>query len=155
MDHRLYLLLAIATHGLVGYALVSAFTRYPPAVGLLGAVAPDVDLCFDPSWQFPLVHRGITHTPALAGIVIVALLLGVSVPVAAAFGAGVVSHLIIDTFTRSGVAWLYPVTAQPVAFDLSIHGGAGTVLLWSGAIGLIGWEWRKTGRGADGRRDDA
>jgi inner membrane protein len=155
VDHRLYLLLAIATHGLVGYALVSAFTRYPPAVGLVGAVAPDVDLLFDPSWQFPLVHRGITHTPALAGIVIVALLLGVSVPVAAAFGVGVISHLIVDTFTRSGVAWLYPVIAQPVAFDLSIHGGAGTVLLWSGAIGLIGWEWRKTGRGAYGRRDDA
>lgn len=151
VDHWLYLLLAITTHGLVGYALVRAVTRYPPVIGALGSVAPDVDLLFDPGWQFPLVHRGITHTPALAGAVLVVLLLaGGSAAVAAAFGVGVLSHLVVDTFTRTGVMWLYPASTQSVAFDLSIHGMTGTVVLVAGALGLFGWEWSVNRRQTSG-----
>lgn len=144
VDHYVFLASAIATHAVVGYALVRVFTSAPPALGIFAGVAPDVDLLFAPTWEFPLVHRGLTHTPLLLGVALGGLLLldvygNTVLPDDAVVGAGiaVLSHLVIDSFTNAGIMWLYPLSVRHFAYDLSIHSFAGTLLLWGVAAGLV------------------
>lgn len=130
-DHLAYLAFAVATHAAVGYALVSAFTERAPRAGVVGAVLPDVDLLFPLAWAFPLDHRGLTHTLAFAAIVAAAFALA-RVPrwSARAAAVGLSSHLLVDSFTKSGVAWLYPFATDRLAVAASIHSGWGAALLW-------------------------
>jgi hypothetical protein len=41
----------------------------------------------------------------------------------------------VDSFTQSGVAWLYPLTTERVGVAASIHSGWGAALLW-GVVAL-------------------
>ncbi|MDS0300829.1 metal-dependent hydrolase [Halogeometricum sp. S1BR25-6] len=139
LDHLAYLLFAVATHAAVGYALVVAFTDRPPRAGVVGAVLPDVDLLFPLAWAFPLNHRGLTHTLAFAAAV-VALVAAARRPrwSAGAAALGLSSHLLVDSFTKSGVAWLYPLTTERVGVAASIHSGWGAALLWGVvALGIV------------------
>jgi inner membrane protein len=143
LDHRLYVLVAVVTHALVGYTLVSVFRTAPPLAGLVGGVLPDVDLLFAPDWSFPLVHRGLTHTPVCGAVVVGAVWLGASWRsdrqssrrsglrgTATALALGYGSHLVLDSLTVSGVPWLYPVAAVQYGVDAGIHGPGATLLLW-------------------------
>lgn len=138
LDHRLYVLFAVVTHAGVGYALVSLAPVGRPATGALAAVLPDVDLLFAPGWAFPLVHRGVTHTPAAAALVTLAVAAAAAArggrdagaAAATAAGVGLCSHLLLDTLTRSGVMWLYPLSIAPFAVDLSVHAAEHGVLIW-------------------------
>ena len=143
LDHLAYLLFAVTTHAALGYALVAGFTDRPRRAGVVGAVLPDVDLLFPLAWSFPLNHRGLTHTLAFAAVV-TALFAAARRPrwSAGAAALGLASHLLVDSFTTSGVAWLYPLTTERVAVAASIHSGWGAVLLW-GFVALVA---------ADGRR---
>ena len=140
LDHALWLLSAVLTHAAVGYALAYALTDAPAWVGALAGVAPDADLPLGPPvGPFPWVHRGLVHTPVfLAGVVAAVYLLAHDRDVTAAVGIGVLSHLVLDTLTDTGIAWLYPISAEFVAFDLNAHATLPTLLLWllSGALVL-------------------
>ncbi len=114
-------LVAIATTDAVGVHLVAACLGAFAFV--VGSLLPDIDSPTSilgrllPS--LPLEHRGITHTIWAAGVlglvwfatwaasgtwacVFQALLGGLFL--------GYVGHLFWDSFSRAGVAWLYPVT---------------------------------------------
>lgn len=139
LDHDVYLLVAILTHGLVGYALVRGLTRHPPAAAVGGAVVPDVDLFLGPLLGVPVAHRGAIHTPAALAVVAVgALLLGVPRRVLVAFGVGFLSHLALDSATSAGVMWLFPASTARVAGGVPVHGLAGTVALWLSSLAILG-----------------
>lgn len=155
LDHRAYVLFAVLTHAVVGYTLAAVVGRARVG-GAVGAVVPDVDLLFVPGWSFPFVHRGLTHTPLFA-----ALLVGVLVwarrqttiptladrfraisPSMVALGYG--SHLVLDSFTASGVPWLYPLSTAGYGVDVAIHAVEHGAAIWlvAGTILLIrraGW----------------
>ncbi|MDS0295619.1 metal-dependent hydrolase [Halogeometricum luteum] len=136
LDHLAYLLFAVATHAALGYALVSALTDRPRRAGVLGAVLPDADLLFPLAWTFPFDHRGLTHTLAFAAAAAAVLAVARRPQWSAEAAAlGLVSHLVVDSFTQSGVAWLYPLTAERVGVAASIHSGWGAALLW-GVVAL-------------------
>lgn len=104
----------------------------------LGGIAPDIDQPTAPFWRNLPVggffgrmitrmmggHRFITHSVVglfLAGF-LVNLLLGILHPIMPnvqtdivwwAFMIGMVSHLIMDSFTKEGVPWLLPI---PIKF---------------------------------------
>lgn len=142
-DHDLYLLRAFLTHAVVGYGVVRGLTDLPPAVGVVGTLTPDVDLYLGPVLGLPVVHRGVLHTPAalvvLTGGVLLVGVLAFGSPrrIAAAFGLGFLSHLLVDSFTSVGVMWLFPASPVRVALDLPIHGAPGTVALWLASLTLV------------------
>lgn len=143
MNHLLYLVLAVATHAAVGYALVRVLTPAPPVVGLLGGIAPDIDLFFGRIWAFPLVHRGVIHTPLFLVILVGGLALaGSSEWVALAVGISFCSHLVMDSFTDAGIMWLYPASVYHFSYDVSLHSAAGDVTLWGVSLGLVRWGGR-------------
>lgn len=136
--HRLAVLVAVLTHGVVGYTLVSLWRGGQPGAGLLGGILPDIDLLFPAGWPFPFVHRGLLHTPVAGGFVVGAILVSTrrrtdSIAVAVGF----LSHLAIDTLTASGVAWLYPVTTTSYAIDLEAHAAIPGVLIWAATLGVL------------------
>lgn len=162
MNHHLYLVVAFATHALVGYAVVGALTDLPRAAGVAGSLLPDVDLYLGPVLGLPVVHRGVLHTPAAALALGGGLLLGsLSFDVVrrrvgafdvpgreggafglprrglAAFGVGFLTHLVLDSFTSAGVMWAYPASAARVALGLPIHGAVGTAVLWAASLALL------------------
>lgn len=144
-----FLMGAFATHGIVGYALVQAFTDVDPRIGFVLALVPDVDFFFPAAWGGPFVHRGITHTVAFAlAIIAVTFLSRASRKVALASGLAVGSHLLIDSLSPMGVPLLFPLEII-VSADLPVHGPAGTIVLWMIAIGLLTWRtddierWRR------------
>ena len=153
MNHHVYLAVAFLTHAAVGYAVVSALTKYPPAVGAAGALLPDVDLFLGPVFGLPVVHRGALHTPlALLGLIGAVLLadrllagpFGTYSPVdvdtrgvAVAAGAGFLTHLLIDTSTDAGIMWLYPASTASLSLGVPIHGAAGTAALWLASLALL------------------
>lgn len=143
LDHRLYVLAALLTHALVGYTLVSLLDTSSPLAGLVGAVLPDIDLLFAPAWSFLFVHRGLTHTPLCGAVVTGIIWLGArwtsgqqslqisggrGLPTALLFGYG--SHLLLDSFTVSGVPWLYPMSTVRLGVDAEVHGFEASLLLW-------------------------
>lgn len=135
----LFLALAFVTHGIVSYALVREFTDVNPRFGFALALVPDLDLLFPVAWSEPFVHRGITHTLAFVlAIVAVTYLIRLSRSVAMASGLALGSHLLIDSLSPMGVPLLFPFEPT-VSGDLPVHGPAGTVVLWTVAIGLLAW----------------
>lgn len=150
LDHRLYVLAAVLTHAVVGYTLVSLLDSAPPLAGLVGAILPDIDLLFAPAGSFPLVHRGLTHTPLCGAAVTGAIWLGAysrvskyslkipsgqAVPTAIVVGYG--SHLVLDSLTVSGVPWLYPLSVVQYGVDAEIHGFQASLLLWVCCIVIL------------------
>lgn len=133
----LFLAGAFATHVVVGYALVRGFTDADPRVGIVIGVLPDVDFCFPVEWGWPLVHRGITHTPMFAlATVIGAYAVSQDRTVSLAVGLAIGSHLAIDSLSPMGIDWLFPLETS-ASLGVDVHGLAATILLWTAAIGLI------------------
>lgn len=135
--HALYLLVAIATHCVLGYALARAAVGTAGAAGMAGALAPDVDLLTGPQWPAPFVHRGLTHTPLFAVVLVGAAYLLAGRRAAAAVGLGVTSHLVVDSLTASGIMWLYPLSDHSFGLAAGVHGPAPTLALWALAGGLV------------------
>lgn len=129
-EQATFLTVAIATHGVVGYTLGKAlFDR--PIAGLLAGVAPDVDFLFPNALGWPFVHRGITHTLLVGGLV-VGFVAYRNRRTAAAVAVTYGSHLLIDTTTPKGVPHLYPVVETSYHLDLGTtgHSPVPTAVTW-------------------------
>ena len=118
------------------FALAIAYLlRLPKLPAAIGGIIPDLDVMLQ--WDFPLVHRGIVHTPLMLAISVVVLYLVVDKPSTFAFGAGFMSHLLTDIITPAGILLFYPLS---IYFTLnlapynSIYANLG-ISLWS--IGAI------------------
>lgn len=137
VDRLLFLLVAFATHGVVGYALVAVLTRADPRLGAFVAIAPDIDLLAPLDWGPLFVHRGITHTPLFVlGVVAVAYSIRWRRRDATVALLALGSHLLIDALSPKGLPLLLPAARAPSP-GLPIHGPFLTVLLWTGAVGLL------------------
>ncbi|QLD90088.1 metal-dependent hydrolase [Natronomonas salina] len=137
VDRVLFLLVAFATHGAVGYALVATFAGVDPRLGALLAVAPDVDLLFDPAWGPAFVHRGFTHAPTfLLACTGVAYAVRRRRTDALAVALALGSHLAVDALSPMGLPLLLSPGDLPSP-GLHVHGPALTVLLWTLAGALL------------------
>lgn len=136
LDHRLYLLSAVLTHAAVGYTLATVFAEHPLS-GVVGGVLPDLDLLFAPGWSFPFVHRGLTHTPLFAAAFVGALFAVGRRRAAGGAALGAASHLVVDTLTKRGVPWLYPLSADGFGVDLSVHSLVPSVAVWALVVALL------------------
>ncbi|MDY6774260.1 MAG: metal-dependent hydrolase [Candidatus Nanohaloarchaea archaeon] len=98
------------THLAFAFAL-AYLARYPVIYGMFGGLLPDIDILFQ--FGFPFTHRGILHTPLAAAVFAAGLYLasGRREP-ALALGTGYLSHLFLDTFTFSGIMWIYPIEKE-------------------------------------------
>lgn len=134
-ERAVFLVTAFATHAAVGYALVRAFTSADPRVGAVLALAPDGDFLLPAAWDWPFVHRGITHAPAFAlAVVAVAYAIRRRRSDAAAVALGLGSHLAIDALSPKGIPLAYPMEVAPSP-GLSVHGPLATIVLWA----LVAW----------------
>lgn len=98
------------------FALALAYILRLPRIPMaIGGIIPDIDILL--SYGFPLVHRGIVHTPFFLAVCVVFLYLIMESPVTFAFGAGFLSHLLLDIITPSGIPLLYPL---PVYYTLNL-----------------------------------
>lgn len=60
-------------------------------------------------------HRGLTHTPIFAGLIIAVLYYFLQQrmkycdPICIGLAVGILSHLVLDTLTERGVMWAWPI----------------------------------------------
>lgn len=128
LSHLGYLATAVATHALVGYTL-GALAFDAPRAGVLGGVVADVDLLLPLAWEFPLTHRGLTHTGLVVGAA-VAVAATRSRAAAGGVGVGYAAHLLVDSTTPMGVPLFYPLSAARVGVPMGGHSGPATAALW-------------------------
>ncbi|MDY6776544.1 MAG: metal-dependent hydrolase [Candidatus Nanohaloarchaea archaeon] len=134
------------THLVFALALVH-LSGFPVIYGAVAGIFPDIDILFNR--EFPISHRGILHTP-LAAVFLSALLYLATGrrSHAYSFFTGYVSHLFLDTFTYSGIHWLYPVKGA-LSFEAVGYASIGANLGIS-ALSLFlasGWSHRSEVRG--------
>lgn len=145
-SHHAFLAVAVATHAVVGYALGSLLlgggsaraARTAGAAGAVGAVLADLDLLFPPSWGWPLVHRGLTHTLLAAGVC-TAVVAARHRRLGAAVGVGYASQLLLDATTPTGVPLLYPLVDHSVHLPAPVgaHAPLPTALLWLACLAAL------------------
>jgi uncharacterized membrane protein len=83
------------------------------------AFLPDIDWRMQYSWKFGDVHRKLLHNIwFLSILVIVTYLLFCSLMLVFGIIIGFVSHLIADSFTVTGVYWLYPIGKENEKYHL-------------------------------------
>lgn len=77
----------------------STIQRYVPGVGkIIGRL---------------LKHRGITHSLFFVGLLVAGLkMTPISWTYVLSFTAGMISHLVLDTFNPKGVPWLWPLLGR-------------------------------------------
>jgi inner membrane protein len=98
------------------FALAIAYIlRLPRIPAAVGGILADIDVILQ--YDFPLIHRGIMHTPFFVAVSIVFLYLILDKPTTFAFGAGYLSHLLMDIITPVGILLLYPL---PLYFTLNL-----------------------------------
>jgi len=132
-----FLVIAFATHMLIGYTL-GQFLFDRPWIGAIAGLAPDIDFLFPEMLEWPFVHRGITHT-LLIGAVATTIVLLKQRKAALAFGVAYLSHLCIDTTTPKGVPHLYPLVETSFYVDLGTtgHSPGPTAAFWVVCLGLL------------------
>ncbi|MFC6826645.1 metal-dependent hydrolase [Halopelagius fulvigenes] len=149
LSHLGYLAAAIATHALVGYTLGTlAFDA--PRAGVIGGVVADIDLLLPLAWEFPLTHRGLTHTALVVGAA-VAVAATRSRAAAGGVGVGYASHLLIDSTTPMGVPLFYPLSTAHVGVPVGGHSRPATAVLWLCCLAAL---WVRKRRFADRRADE-
>ena len=134
--HVAWIAFAGLLHATIGYLAVAYLTRYSPWWGFLGGILPDIDGVFLLlGTEFPLVHRGLTHTPIfLAGLLIGLWILGAWQGILHGVGIGYTLHLIFDTLSGWGVMWFFPLETVPVHIDWGVNRFVNLVFLV-----LIAW----------------
>ncbi|WP_123538593.1 metal-dependent hydrolase [Halosimplex salinum] len=133
-SRALFLAVAIATHGLVGYALGAALFDAPRA-GLVGGVVADADLLVPTAWG-PLAHRGLTHS-VLAAVVAAGVAARYSHTAAGGVGVGYASQLIVDAMTPRGIPAAAPFWSTHVGVSLGGHSPEATAVLWVCSLAIL------------------
>jgi len=83
------------------------------------AFLPDIDWRMQYSWHMGNVHRKLLHNVwVLIGLSIIVYLLFNDLFLVLGVAVGFVSHLIADSFTVTGVYWLYPLGKESEKFHL-------------------------------------
>lgn len=147
------LVVAISTHALIGYVLGSLLFDAPRA-GVVGGVAADFDLLFPAAWEWPLVHRGPTHSLFAA-----ALATGLAFAVTrersatAAFGVAYLSQLLVDSTTPKGIPAAWPLTDEIYHLPLNGHAPRETLAIWVVCLTVLAVAHRETIRGYVERTD--
>jgi inner membrane protein len=113
----------------LGYVL-----KLPAKVIAVAGVIPDADMVFTQmGTAFPFIHRGFLHTPVILGVALIGIYLVTKrSDICAAFGAGFLSHLFIDTLNPTGIMWLYPL---PTFFTLDLATYSNVIANY----GIIAW----------------
>lgn len=126
------------------FALALAYVLDLPVVyAMVGGLFPDADLWLA-AW-LPITHRGIMHTPLFIGFSTAALYLASNRrAVATALGAGMLSHLYLDTLTPLGIKWLYPVVSEQVTVGLvrAANPAANTAMSVFFIVVMVVWRYR-------------
>ncbi|WP_436348794.1 metal-dependent hydrolase [Natronorubrum sp. FCH18a] len=137
VERILFLAGAFITHAFVGYSLAKGFTDADPRLGIGFGLLPDGDFYFPAAWEWPFVHRGLTHTPLFALTIVVATYAVCrDRTITLAVGMAIGSHLVIDSLSPAGIDWLFPLetTWSP---GIAVHGLVATVVLWTVSIGIL------------------
>jgi inner membrane protein len=93
------------THICIGTLVSIPFITNPLGIiGLIGSIAPDIDIKFK---EFGIKHRTITHSFLLLTLSTL-LIKKINLDIAYIWFISYLSHLILDSFTKSGVKFLYP-----------------------------------------------
>lgn len=135
--HAAFLLVALATHALVGYT-IGAVALDRPAAGLVGGVVADVDLLVPAAVGAPFVHRGLTHG-LFALVIATAISLRLSRHAGAAVALGYCSQLLIDATTPMGIPLFSPLTEAYFGLDIGVggHSPPATVAFWIVCLGVL------------------
>jgi inner membrane protein len=124
------------THLMVALA-IAYILRLPKLPAAIGGVIPDLDVLLQ--GDFPLIHRGIVHTPLVMILCMVIIYLAVDRTASLSFGAGFMSHLLTDLATPAGILLLYPLP-QFFTLNLAAYNNAAAnlgIILWSGFAILL------------------
>jgi inner membrane protein len=93
------------THVCIGVLASIPFITSPLGIiGLVGSIAPDIDVKFK---DCGIRHRTITHSLLLLALSTM-VLKKINLDIAHIWFISYLSHLILDSFTKSGVKFLYP-----------------------------------------------
>lgn len=124
-------------HAFIGAGLITIIGT-TPVYGALGAILPDIDILV--AEIAPISHRGLLHTPLIAVFLTAVLYLATGDrDDALALGTGYLSHLFLDTFTPSGIMWLFP-WAVAFSHDAATAKAVDVNLVLAG-IGVIGMQY--------------
>jgi inner membrane protein len=101
---------------------------------LISAMLPDLDLALR---GFPLVeHRKTFHNIWFTAAAAYAILHLTGSPLVAELSSiGIISHLLMDSSTKVGVMWLYPLSKWKLSGPLRTGGRADTMI---GILSLVG-----------------
>ncbi len=127
----------------LGFGAVASFTA------TLASILPDIDWMIDKAWisRESLIrrvwkrltgrgfHRTLLHNiwiPILADSIII-LIFGLNVALVTAFTLGYISHLALDSLTKTGIFWLWPIGDENITGRRRFH------LNWRITTGK-GWE---------------
>jgi inner membrane protein len=143
-DYAGLLAIAVSTHALIGYVIGSVVFDAPRA-GVVGAVAADADLVFSAAWEWPLVHRGPTHSLAAAALAAgLAFAITRDGQITGAVGVGYLSQLLVDATTPTGIPVAWPLSREIFHLPLNGHAGAETVATWAVCLGVLAVQRRET-----------
>lgn len=94
------------THLLFALALSTIFGSSIIMISI-GSVLPDIDLILQ---NFGFVHRFSSfHTPLLLSLFSIVIFIFTNLNNSISFSIGWLSHLLLDTTTKIGVHWLFPL----------------------------------------------
>jgi len=83
------------------------------------AFIPDIDWRMQFSWKMGNVHRKVLHNIwVLAALIILVYFVFKNLLMVSAVALGFLTHLIADSFTVTGVYWLYPLGRQNERFHV-------------------------------------
>lgn len=120
---------------------VLAYAALSPALFLLGSILPDADHPYSPIGK--VIHIPVGHRTWMHAIYLPAILMAVGLYAKWTFwlGSGYFLHLFWDSFSRSGVHWLYPRKGKH-RLKAYYTGKASEyvflTLIWVAALGLAG-----------------
>ncbi len=134
--HAVFLAVAIATHAVIGYTLGARLFDAPKA-GLVGGLLADADFLFPAAFDFPLVHRGLTHTGLALAVAATLTWIVADRRAGGATAVGYASHLAVDATTPTGIPVLYPVSDAFHGVVLSGHSPTATAILWSCCLSVL------------------
>ena len=84
-----------------------------------------------------MVHRGPVHTPMFAEALFIACwYAGLDHTLCVALLAGYLSHLLTDSPTKMGIAWLWPIYQSPIRLPLTWRSGR-AMIEWPLALSVV------------------